>query len=240
MNNLYHKSELWFALIWIICYVLGTSFTDSLSATLGAEKSLSLIFLLILSAILILWIKKNGLGEKYGLCRPAIPAAKCGFYIPLLLIISVNLWFGVAMNLSPAETAFYIGCMLCVGFLEEVIFRGLLFKAMAKNGLRSAVIVSSLTFSIGHIVNLFNGSGAELLPNLCQVCYACAIGFLFVIIFLKTKSLWPCIVTHSIVNALSVFGADLSTTQQIGTALFLTVVPLLYAVYLIKKIPKTE
>ncbi|MBQ4093376.1 MAG: CPBP family intramembrane metalloprotease, partial [Firmicutes bacterium] len=61
-----------------------------------------------------------------------------------------------------------------------------------------------------------------------------AIGFLFVIIFLKTKSLWPCIFTHSAVNALSVFAAELTTTQQIGTALFLIIVPLLYALWFIK------
>ena len=240
MNKLYQKSEIWFAVIWIILYVVGTSIADHLSLSLGTEKSLSFLWLVFLCVWIDLWIGKNKFYQKYGLCHPSVSPAKCLFYLPLLLLISVNLWFGVTMNLSPLETAFYIGSMICVGFIEEIIFRGFLFKAMAKNGLKAAVIVSSLTFGIGHIVNLMNGSGAELLPNLCQVCYACAIGFLFVVIFLKTKSLWPCIFTHSAVNALSVFTAELSTVQQIGTALFLTVVPLLYAVYLIKKLPKTE
>ncbi|MBQ1251976.1 MAG: CPBP family intramembrane metalloprotease [Firmicutes bacterium] len=240
MNKLYQKSEIWFAVIWIIIYVAGTSIADNLSVSIGIEKSLSFLWLVLLCAVAAHWLVKNKLLQKYGLCRPAIGAAKCLFYIPLLLLISVNLWFGVTMNFSPAETAFYIGSMLCVGFIEEIIFRGFLFKAMSKDNLKTAVIVSSLTFGIGHIVNLINGSGAELLPNLCQVCYACAIGFLFVMIFLKTKSLWPCIITHSAVNALSAFSAELTATQQIGTALFLTVVPLLYAIYLIKTIPKTE
>ena len=55
--------------------------------------------------------------------------------------------------------------MLCVGFLEEVIFRGLLFTAIARNNIKSAVIISSVTFGIGHIINLFNGSGMELVTD---------------------------------------------------------------------------
>ena len=130
--------------------------------------------------------------------------------------------------------------MICVGFAEEAIFRGLLFNAMRKDGLKSAVIVSSLTFGIGHIVNLFNGSGAQLLSNLCQVGYAAAVGFLFVILFLKTGSLIPCIVTHCAVNALSVFTNEsgITAAQEIFSAITISVIALTYSVYLLKKIPK--
>ena len=48
--------------------------------------------------------------------------------------------------------------MLFVGVLEEVIFRGLLFLAMAKDSMKAAVIVSSVTFGMGHIVNLLSGA----------------------------------------------------------------------------------
>ena len=71
--------------------------------------------------------------------------------------------------------------MLNIGFIEEIIFRGFLFKMMAKDGLKSAIIVSSLTFGLGHIVNLLNG--ADFIPTLMQVCYAVSIGYLFVVIF---------------------------------------------------------
>ena len=104
--------------------------------------------------------------------------------------------------------------MLCVGFLEEMIFRGFLFNAMAKDGVKSAIVVSSVTFGIGHIVNLVNGSGVELLSNLLQIIYAVAIGFAFVMIYYKTKSLIPCILTHSIFNSLSVFANEAVMTPQ--------------------------
>ena len=45
MNKLYKKSELWFALVWIIVYVVGTSMADELSRSIGLEKIFSVPFL---------------------------------------------------------------------------------------------------------------------------------------------------------------------------------------------------
>lgn len=100
--------------------------------------------------------------KRYGLCRPRIPARRFFYDVPLAILASGNLWNGVAVNYSPAGTACRVVCMLGVGFLEEVIFRGLLFTAIAKDNIKSAAVISSVTFGIGHIVNLINGSGMDL------------------------------------------------------------------------------
>lgn len=91
--------------------------------------------------------------------------------------------------------------MINVGFIEEVIFRGFLFKMMAKENVKRAMIVSALTFGIGHIVNLLNG--AEFVSTIMQVCYAVCLGYLFVVIFYKSKFLIPCIVIHGVINSLA-------------------------------------
>jgi membrane protease YdiL (CAAX protease family) len=236
MNRLYKKNELLFAIVWIAIYVLGLSAADNLSKMLGMEKIITVIVSILLSAILFVWIKNNGLFYKYGLCGSRIPASKMLYYIPMILMISVNLWYGISMNLSVAETLFYIISMLAVGFLEEIIFRGLLFQAMCKDGVKTAVIVSSITFGIGHIVNLINGSGADLLSNVLQVGYAIAAGFLFTVIFYKTKSLLVCIGTHSILNALSVFGNETAMTagKEIISAAALAGISILYTFYILK------
>ncbi len=48
-----------------------------------------------------------------------------------------------------------------------------------QDNVRSAVLVSSVTFGLGHLLNLVNGSGAGLAENLFQVTGAIAIGFCF-------------------------------------------------------------
>lgn len=235
----YKKNESWFAVLFIVIFVVGSSIADNLSKSFGIEKSITSLFHLVLFAIIFLFIQKNKLFEYYGLCKSSLSAKKVLYYFPLVIIGSVNLWFGVKMNLTPIETLFFILSMLLVGFLEEVIFRGFLFKAMCKDNVKTAIIVSSLTFGIGHIVNLFNGSGADLIHNLCQIGYAITIGFLFVTLFYRGKSLWPCIITHSVLNSLSAFSNKaMAETYLIPVSITLIVVSLGYSVFLIKRTPK--
>ena len=234
LKKLYGKSEIWFAVSWIIAYVVLASAGDNVSADLGIDKIVTSPILIALAAVLYFFVRKNGLTEKYGLCSPKLPAARMLYYVPLLVLLTTNLWYGVRLNQSPLETVLYILAMFCVGFLEEMIFRGLLFQAMAKDGVRSAIIVSSVTFGIGHIVNLINGSGAELLPNLLQVMYAVAVGFAFVMIYCRTKSLMPCIIAHSVFNGLSAFAneAVMTPRRQIVSGVLLAVIAGGYALYL--------
>ena len=156
---------------------------------------------------------------------------KCLFFIPLLLIVSVNLWNGININNTSSEILFRFLTMINIGFLEEIIFRGFLFKMMAKDNIKSAIIVSSLTFGIGHIVNLLNG--AELIPTLLQICYAISLGYLFVTILIKSKSLIPCIITHILINFLSIFNVD-NTNMMYITSIFLVVISIIYSFYLNK------
>lgn len=236
MKKLYKKSELAFALVWIGIYCVLMSLGDSFSETVGIGKAVTLPVAAILSAVLFFFVKKNGLSEKYGLCMPCLSFSRVLFYVPLLLLLAVNLWHGFSMNLTVTETVLYIITMLFVGFLEEVIFRGLLFEAMKKDSLKAAVIVSSLTFGMGHIINLFNGSGAELIPNILQIIYASATGFMLVMLYLKTKSLVVPIAFHGAFNALSVFADEgvLTERDRIISCVFITVVSILYGLYLTK------
>ena len=240
MQKLYEKSELWFALAWIGVYVAGASIADRLSEQIGVEKCITFPFLAVLSVFALVWLGRRGLFRKYGICKGNVKASRFLYYLPLVVLTSCNLWQGVALNLPFTETALYVGSMLCVGFLEELIFRGFLFKAMSKDGLKAAVIVSSLTFGIGHLVNLVNGSGMGLLANLCQVCSAVAFGFMCVVIFHRGGSLIPCVVTHGCFNALSVFANEEQATVQteLFTSLILMVLAGGYALVLLKLLPQ--
>ncbi|MBP5193006.1 MAG: CPBP family intramembrane metalloprotease, partial [Eubacterium sp.] len=104
---------------------------------------------------------------------------------------------------------------ICVGFLEEIIFRGFLFLGMAEKNIKSAILVSSVTFGIGHIVNLLNGK--PVLETLLQIVFATAVGFVLVMLFHKGKSLIPCIIFHSINNALSAISDEEASLKFFGS-----------------------
>ncbi|MBQ7775948.1 MAG: CPBP family intramembrane metalloprotease [Lachnospiraceae bacterium] len=235
MKKIYEKNELNFALLWIGLYVVLFSVADSVSASIGIAKLVTAPFCIVMTGFLYVWICKNGLKEKYGLCKFKGELKTYLYFIPLVLLTSIHVWWGLRLNMSVLETLLYILSMLGVGFLEEVIFRGFLFKAMCKDNVTSAIVVSSITFGFGHIVNLLNGR--DIPETLLQICYATAIGFLFTIIFYKGKGLWPCIVTHGVFNSLSVFANKEAATvsKDIVVSVFLCIVSVVYSVYILKK-----
>lgn len=233
MYRLYKKNELNFSLAWIIAYVVLLSVADNFSASLGVEKIITTPVSTAFALLIFGFIKKHDLSEQYGLCSFKGSIKNYLYFIPLVLMMSVNLWNGVTMNVAALETVLFVLSMLCVGFIEEVIFRGFLFKAMCKDNLKLAILVSSITFGLGHIVNLLNGR--ELIPTLFQICYATAIGFLFTIIFYKGKSLLPCIIAHSTLNSLSIFAVQRTQMISIINSIVLCVISLGYALWILKK-----
>ena len=239
MKKLYDKNELTFALLWIGIYVLSFSAADGLSARLGVEKLLTAVVGLALTVGLFVWTCKQGLGRKMGLIPPEIAPKRVLCYIPLLLIPTVNLWYGAHMSLSFLEICLYVFSMLCVGFLEELIFRGFLFRALCRDNLKTAILISSVTFGVGHVVNLLNG--AEMVSTLLQIVYAIAIGFTFTYLFLVSGSIWPCIICHGAINGLSAFApANQGLHDGLLGAGFLCAVSIGYGLYLAKKFPLAE
>ena len=228
MKKLFEKHETLFCILLIVIYVLSNSFcmqnfgiTDIRSATLNVVLSIAL-------ALLVIALKR---GEYYGFCLPKDPK-KFLWFVPLVLIVSVNFFSGVNINNAPQEIVFHTLTMLNVGFIEEVIFRGFLFRMMEKENLKIAILVNSLTFGIGHIINLLNG--ADLVPTLLQVGYATAVGYLFVTIAYRSGSIIPCIIAHSLNNAFSIFNVENKVSTYVAPV-FLMIVPTIYAIYINKQ-----
>ena len=204
MKKLYEKSEITFAILWIVIYAGGMG---TLQNNFGLDSLWHMLGLIVISAAIFLFVKKNGLMEKYGLAGWAKNSRAMLWFIPLWLLSCLNLFSGFQPD-YPVPGLFYAAVsMALVGFAEELIFRGFLFKAMLKDGnVKAAVIVSSVTFGMGHIMNLFTGQ--DLVETLNQVVFAVAVGFVFTLVFYKSGSLLPGILAHSFIDVTSVFAPD--------------------------------
>ena len=213
MKKIYAKNETGFALVWIGLYVIVMNIAlrfcggfDNLAAKTAEQLLVPVGCILLLAVLSTMWIVKNGLTEKYGLCRFRGGMRSWLWFVPLAVMSCINLKNGLTLT-APALVAVLMAVNMAVaGYVEEVIFRGFLFRAMAKDSLKGAVIVSAVTFGAGHIVNL--GNTADVTGVLLQVCYAIAIGFLYTVIVYKGGSLWPCVLSHMFVNGSSVFAAE--------------------------------
>lgn len=233
MKKFYEKSEIWFAVAWIIVYVV---VMGNLRNQFGDGSLYSMLAALAIAVALTVFIIKNKLTEKFGLIL-WMDSKKYLYFIPFILLCSVNLWFGVSLHYSIGQQIVAVMTMALAAFVEEIIFRGLLFRAIEKDNVKQATVISAVTFGAGHIVNLLSGQGS--LDTFFQMGYAIAIGFAFVMFFYKSGSLVPCIATHAIVNMTSKFSNHNIPEQAemvwgYGSFLFIVLVAGGYALYLRK------
>ena len=235
LEKLYKKSEVWFAVIFIIAYVVGDSFLIQASENAGLEMVYTIPYNLLLLGIMLSFIVKKHLTEYYGINKVRCKAGKLLYYVPLIIIATVNIWFGICVKMDMRATVVYFLSMIITGIVEEMLFRGLLFRAMSKKNVKSAIIVTSITFGIGHIVNLVNGNSDNYVETICQIFYAVAIGFLLAAVLYVGGSILPCIITHSMINALSAFSYEtVINTVQILVSIALCVIAVVSAVIIFK------
>lgn len=100
---------------------------------------------------------------------------------------------GIA-NLSVIST---IATIIAAPILEELLFRGLIMKLLERGGYNFWVanVIQAVFFGIIH-------------GNLVQGIYAFVMGFLFGLIYKKTKKLWACVIAHMVFNTFGTYGAS--------------------------------
>ena len=230
MRTLYETKPVLFAVLWIVIYVV---LIAPLRGNYGDGSTQMLLGLVAISAALLAVIRFCDLKKELGMDRWLQNGKKLLWLLPLWVLATGNLWGGIGMRYAGMTTLMAVLSFLLVGFVEEVIFRGFLFNGMKKTGsLTTAIIVSSLTFGMGHIVNLLTGQATW--ETLVQVVFAVSLGFLFTFAYLKGGSLLPCIVIHGIIDAFSVFSRD-NVVADWAYIIAAIVISLVYCVYLSKQ-----
>lgn len=230
MRKLYEKNEVAFALVWIALYVVVMNIAlqfcggfDNLPGKTPGQLLVPVFCIVALAVVATVWIVKNNLTEKFGLCGFKGNRKAFLWFIPLIVMSCVNFVNGFGLTAPLAVSLLMMVNKAVAGYVEEIIFRGFLFRGMEKNHLPSAIIVSAVTFGAGHIVNFANT--ADTFGVLLQVGYAIIIGFLYTIIVYKGGSLWPCILSHMFVNGSSVFMLEQGPFTALVAAVFSQATP---------------
>lgn len=241
MLKLFKRDAVMFAVVWIIVYVVVFSAADAVSESIGYPKILTVFAGMGMSVILLFFLLKNRLSNLVGLCKGTGKGKSFLFYIPLLVISSVNFWhrtpdfFVFDRNFSVVLAVL---CMFFVGFLEEIIFRGLLFTSLCKQSVKAAFVVSSLTFGMGHIINLL--TGADAFDTFMQIIYAAAVGFCYTAIFYTGGSILPCVASHIFVNATSEITPTHTDSELVIVTLVQTVLGVAYGCLLLYRNKNSE
>lgn len=236
MRKLYEKKEILFAVLWIIAYC---AVMTTVKGQFGYGSGWCLLALAAFAAAITAVVLAWKLRGKYGLSGWPKNTKRFLYFLPMWILATGNLWDGFALSFRGAELVIATLSMILVGYVEEMLFRGFLFKAMLGNGRTvTAIVVSAVTFGIGHIVNLLTGQATT--ETMFQILFAVSWGFILTMVFYRGGSLFPCIIAHAMIDAFSLYGADNELIDRIyigATA----VLGVLYCIYLWRLKPeKTE
>ncbi|KGJ78997.1 hypothetical protein GY21_06295 [Cryobacterium roopkundense] len=106
---------------------------------------------------------------------------------------------GINPELTSQAVILVCTVMICVGLLEELIFRGILFQAIISRGtVIRAIYLCGFTFRFGHVVNLLRGYSP--VDQLIQLVAAIAIGVTLGYCVAITRSILPGVLFHILFN----------------------------------------
>ena len=174
--------------------------SDLVSSSIKNLITLFLIFIILHCN----WLQGSQLNTPFKQWQPkwwlaTLPMA----LIALLNVTSVD-WS--LLTFSTTNTLAWLYTNISTGLFEEIMLRGVCFYVLYQawqnksNGLVKAALCQALIFGLAHYVNLTKAPFAEVS---IQVTYATLIGIGFAGLVAYTRSLWPAIIVHSLINSLS-------------------------------------
>ncbi|MDQ0174064.1 CPBP family intramembrane glutamic endopeptidase [Paenibacillus tundrae] len=158
-----------------------------------------------------------------------IPAEQTKYYIPLILVLGTIALKGFG-ELTLSKVIFFIFFTLLVAFVEETIYRGLIFNILLRKSAATAVLTSSILFSITHIMNAL--SGQNMADIALQLVYALLIGAVLALLMLKNGNIIPLVLFHFVHNLIQFLGDDLQDTSTLPYDIFVIVVLVGYCIWL--------
>jgi membrane protease YdiL (CAAX protease family) len=130
-------------------------------------------------------------------------------YMLLLIIPVIPLIGNLFGRYNSIQFGFYIYYFLLsvlVGFAEEGIYRGIILQVLLKRGVWKALVISSVLFSLSHIMNAL--AGWNLGHVLLQLTYSFALGFGWSAFALRTGTIWPLMIIHCLIDFFSFIKAE--------------------------------
>lgn len=233
MKKLQENKPIGHALMWILAYIVLVNIGDNISKILGVDNVVTVIFLITLSLVLLFYLKKNNWFELYGFKKiKKSDLTKTLFYIPLIITIFLHYFRGINQELGYKGFFLAIALMICVGFIEELLFRGFLYEGILRQrGKTRAVLISGVTFAIGHIVNLLRGYTTA--DQINQIVIGVFIGVVLALLVACTNNIIPCVLYHIFFNisgTITNSNLKMETYMVVITGIICT----LYSAYLMK------
>lgn len=233
--------------VWIIITLLGariltggeTSLNELVSSGVGWHFAMAIAWLL-LAAFLFRWSDLH-FGKAHSLLRV--------LWFPSIYLLLFALGIGFTGMPAVSIVCFVVINTLMVGMSEEIMFRGVLFRAFEKAmPIWPAILLTSLLFGAVHALNGF--ITGDFGTAMVQSIAAAMSGLVFMAILLRTGSIWPAIIYHFLWDCLIFLmsvganageveaGAEVSSGGTVLAPILLNLPNMICALILLRRIDK--
>lgn len=158
------------------------------------------------------------------------------FFLPVIAIEAVPLFAGFRADNDFKYILAVLACTLCVGFAEELYFRGFVLNALKVKGTQFSIIVSSVIFGLTHLINIAGGAG--MAETILQIFFAFFFGFVCAEVLMITGSILPVMIWHALHDFLAYTTNEGSKTFLIAGAAIQTVILIAFGIYLFTVLKK--
>ncbi|WP_161568246.1 CPBP family intramembrane glutamic endopeptidase [Anaerobacillus alkaliphilus] len=204
---------------------------------LTVQDDLGWVVMIIYATCAIAVVRWLKIDKEIGLTMPT--SAKTWYTWLPVLVIPLTLVFLLGFNTTWGHIPFLLIAAAGVAINEEILFRGILLRAILPFGTAIAIIVPSLLFGIAHLGNIF--VGGDVTYALFQFGWATFGGMALTAMVLANKSLIPAIVFHFILDAVEYAGTGAYGVHSsdypiewLTAFLLLNLAFLIYSLYLLK------
>jgi membrane protease YdiL (CAAX protease family) len=240
-NFLYRQGFVLFIVVFFVRSLFGGAAVKGIQAInpeLTIQKDLGWVVMLVYAAVAYLLVKWVKVDKEIGLVKPESKkewyAWAPAYAIPLTLVLFLG------FHSSWSHVPFLMIAAIGVAVNEEILFRGILLRALLPFGTAIAIIIPSVLFGASHLGNII--AGGDVTFALFQFIWTTLAGMSFAALRLLGKSLWPSIVYHIVMD-----GTEYAVTGEFGVhsmhltptiltvAVLITAALLIYSVILLMK-----
>ncbi len=116
---------------------------------------------------------------------------------------------------------------------EEIVFRGVILVLLLKKcEPKVAILIDGILFGFFHYINLLYG--ANFFSTVGQVAFTTFFGITLAYLFIKTRSLIPCIIAHYVSNAFQPLVSHNIPLSPLFFIIFIALLPMIFSLLLTK------
>jgi len=156
----------------------------------------------ILVPVLYLRLIKKWELKDFGFCKPVSNSRAVIIFAVIVFAISGALPL-LNSDFTPLPVLMLIFALWQPAFIEEFFFRGIIQGRLERViGQNKAWIYGGILFGLVHVTTNYFVVGFDLVSGIVQLIMQIIAGWIFGILYMKTRSLWPGMFAHFLTNGI--------------------------------------